>query len=344
MAGGQGSRLRPITDTRPKPMVELLQRPVIEFIKEAMVDAGMEEIILTTGYRGEQLENLVTSWNKNGVNSRVNQENTPMGTAGSVRLLLNDLSQTFVVGSGDSVTSLDLSDFISVHKEKGAKVTMALWKVDDPTEFGIVGLSDSMDGDIDGELSEGYIRRFLEKPKIEDAFSNVINAGLYIIEPEVLEMVPEGEKYDFSKQLFPRVLEKGWPMYAKIIDGIWFDVGNPVQLLEAQDLLISKMDELPFSKPEARIGNGNVIHRDSVIKGEILNSSIDSKCIVESGSKVTGSLLMQNVNVGKNCNISSTVIGKNVVISDDVTLLHCVVGDDEIIDAGRYEGVKIHSD
>ena len=188
---------------------------VVEFIKEAMGEAGMEEIILTTGYRGEQLENLVESWNRNGVNSRVNQENTPMGTAGSVRLLLDDLSQTFVVGSGDSVTSLDLSDFISVHKEKGAQVTMALWKVDDPTEFGIVGLSNSMDGDVDGELSEGYIRKFLEKPKIEDAFSNVINAGLYIIEPEVLEMVPEGEKYDFSKQLFPRVLVKGWPMYAK---------------------------------------------------------------------------------------------------------------------------------
>jgi len=304
----------------------------------------MEEIILTTGYRGEQLENLVESWNRNGVNSRVNQENTPMGTAGSVRLLLDDLSQTFVVGSGDSVTSLDLSDFISVHKEKGAKVTMALWKVDDPTEFGIVGLSNSMDGDVDGELSEGYIRKFLEKPKLEDAFSNVINAGLYIIEPEVLEMVPEGEKYDFSKQLFPRVLEKGWPMYAKIIDGIWFDVGNPDQLLEAQDLLISKMDELPFSKPHARIESGNVVHHDSVIEGEVLDSSIDSNCIVESGSTITGSLLMRNVNVGKNCNISRSVIGKNVVISDDVTLLHCIVGDGEIIDAGIYEEMKIPSD
>lgn len=323
-------------------MVELLQRPVVEFIKEAMVDAGLEEIILTTGYRGEQLENLVDSWNESGVKSRVNQEETPMGTAGSVRLLFDDLTETFVVGSGDSVTSLDLSDFIATHKKMGAKVTMALWKVDDPTEFGIVGLSETMDGEIDGDLSQGYIRRFLEKPKIEDAFSDVINAGLYIIEPEVLEMVPPGEKYDFSKQLFPRVLEKGWPMYAKIIEGIWFDVGNPTQLLEAQEVLISKMEDLPFSKPNAEIRNGTVIHSDCEIIGDVTNSSIDYGCFLPKESRITNSLLMQNVRIGKNCEITNSVIGKNVVIYDGIKLHNCVIGDDQSIsESGSYIEMKI---
>ena len=342
MAGGQGSRLRPLTNSRPKPMVELLQRPVIEFVKEAMVNAELEEIILTTGYKGEQLENLVASWNESGIKSRVNQEMVPMGTAGSVRLLLDELSETFVVGSGDSVTSLNLDEFIQAHRVSGAKVTMALWKVDDPTEFGIVGLSESEGGEINGDLSEGYIVKFLEKPKKEEAFSNVINAGLYIIEPEVLELVPEGEKYDFSKQLFPMVLDMGWPMYAKQIDGIWFDVGNPNQLLDAQSVLINKMDSLPFTRPQGEITNGCIVHPNAIVEGNARNSSIDSDCRIGKGADLMDSLLMEGVHIGQNSVIKNSVIGRNVTIGDNVKIVHCVIGDEVVIDNdGEYNGKKI---
>lgn len=342
MAGGQGSRLRPLTNSRPKPMVELLQRPVIEFVKEAMVNADLEEIILTTGYKGEQLENLVASWNESGVKSRVNQEMVPMGTAGSVRLLLDELSETFVVGSGDSVTSLNLDEFIQAHRDSGAKVTMALWKVDDPTEFGIVGLSESEGGDINGDLSEGYIVKFMEKPKKEEAFSNVINAGLYIIEPEVLALVPEGEKYDFSKQLFPMVLDMGWPMYAKQIDGIWFDVGNPNQLLDAQSVLINKMDSLPFSRPMGEIKNGSIVHPNAIVDGNFRNSSIDSDCRIGKDSNLMDSLLMEGVNIGQNSVVQNSVIGRNVTIGDNVKIVHCVIGDEVVVDNNvEYNGMKI---
>ena len=342
MAGGQGSRLRPLTNSRPKPMVELLQRPVIEFVKEAMVNADLEEIILTTGYKGEQLENLVASWNESGVKSRVNQEMVPMGTAGSVRLLLDELSETFVVGSGDSVTSLNLDEFIQAHRDSGAKVTMALWKVDDPTEFGIVGLSESEGGDINGDLSEGYIVKFMEKPKKEEAFSNVINAGLYIIEPEVLALVPEGEKYDFSKQLFPMVLDMGWPMYAKQIDGIWFDVGSPNQLLDAQSVLINKMDSLPFSRPMGEIKNGSIVHPNAIVDGNVRNSSIDSDCRIGKDSNLMDSLLMEGVNIGQNSVVQNSVIGRNVTIGDNVKIVHCVIGDEVVVDNNvEYNGKKI---
>lgn len=342
MAGGQGSRLRPLTNTRPKPMVELLQRPVIEFVKEAMVKADLEEIILTTGYKGEQLEELVASWNESGVKSRVNQEMVPMGTAGSVRLLLDELTETFVVGSGDSVTSLNLDEFINAHRKSGAKVTMALWKVEDPTEFGIVGLSEDKGGEINGKLSEGYIVKFLEKPKKTEAFSDVINAGLYIIEPEVLALVPGGEKYDFSKQLFPRILEMGWPMYAKQIDGIWFDVGNPRQLLDAQSVLIDKMESLPFSKPVGKIVNGSIIHPNASIKGTVLNSSIDSNCEIKEGTDLIGSLLMQGVRIGQNSTIRDSVIGKDVIIGDNVKIANCVIRDEAVIDSnGEFSDQKI---
>ena len=130
MAGGQGTRLMPLTANRPKPMIPVLGRPVIDYVKDAMVASGLEEIIVTTGYQGEQLVEHVSTWE---VSSRVNQEETPMGTAGSVRLLFEDLDGTFVVGSGDSVASFDIADLLKAHRRSGAKVTMALWRVDDPT-------------------------------------------------------------------------------------------------------------------------------------------------------------------------------------------------------------------
>ena len=176
----------PLTENRPKPMVPVLGRPVIDYVKDAMVAAGLSEIIVTTGYQGEQLVSHVDSWN---VPSRVNQEESPMGTAGSVNLLSDELTETFVVGSGDSVASFDVADLLESHRKSGAKVTMALWEVNDPTEFGIVGLSGENQGQIDSNLSEGFITKFKEKPTPGEAFSNLINAGLYIIEPEVMELV-----------------------------------------------------------------------------------------------------------------------------------------------------------
>ena len=170
MAGGQGSRLMPLTLTRPKPMVEVLGRPVIDFVKEAMVDAGIDELIVTTGYRGDQLAAHVESWATSGLAARVNQESTPMGTAGSVGLLRDELTDTFVIGSGDAIASFDICALLESHRTHGAKVTMALWEVEDPSDFGIVGLSSEQKGDVDGELRSGFIRRFLENQHLKKPF------------------------------------------------------------------------------------------------------------------------------------------------------------------------------
>ena len=162
MAGGQGTRLMPLTATRPKPMVEVLGRPVIDFVKDAMVEANINELVVTTGYRGEQLQAHVESWTdpSRGITGRINQEATPMGTAGSVGLLRDLISSTCVVGSGDAVASFDIVSLLEAHRESGAKVTMALWEVEDPSEFGIVGLSETRHGEVDGDLRQGFIRRF----------------------------------------------------------------------------------------------------------------------------------------------------------------------------------------
>ncbi len=332
MAGGQGSRLRPITDVRPKPMVEVLGRPVIDFVKDSMIGGGVKNIIVTTGYKGEMLADHVAAWNIDGCRARINQESIPMGTAGSVRLLLDEITETVIIGSGDSVASFDVSALLEAHKRSGAKATMALWEVEDPSPFGIVGLSARVDGEIDGSLREGYIRRFKEKPTPEEAFSNVINAGLYILEPEVMALVPEGEKYDFSKNLFPRLLEMDWPMYAQAVNGVWFDVGSPKELIRAQNVLIERRDELPFPLPEGvRIENGSFLHPDATISKNSLvqDSVIAQQAVVGENAVLKQCVLMNGSIVEQGAVVENCILSPGAVVLTNSTAFDLILGDDE---------------
>jgi len=329
MAGGRGTRLMPLTQNKPKPMVSVLGRPVIDYVKDSMSYAGISEIIVTTGYQGEQLVSHVKSWNLNG---RVNQESTPMGTAGSVKLLEDELEDTFVVGSGDSVASFDITDLIKSHKESGAMVTMALWSVDNPSEFGIVGLSKQPSGNLDPTLSEGYICKFLEKPKPEEAFSNLINAGLYIIEPEVMDLIPTGEKYDFSKQLFPDILSRGWKIYAKKVEGIWFDVGHPFELLNAQLALIQNSQNLPFPMPDGEIlPDGSFISSSASVSGHIERS------IVLDGASVSGAAVDSVLMSGSRVDgvSESSIIGENTIVKSKI--FKCVIADNLVIEVDHQD-------
>ena len=212
----------------------------------------------------------------------------------------------------------------------GAKATMALWEVDDPSPFGIVGLSTSQDGEIDGNLREGFIRRFKEKPTPEEAFSNVINAGLYILEPEVMELVPEGEKYDFSKNLFPRLLEMGWPMYAQAINGVWFDVGSPQELIRAQNVLIERREELPFPMPKGAVcANGSFIdisadvHQTATVTGSVISkgaivgeNAALNHCVLMNGARVGDGAELQNCILSPNSKVDSNVVANDVILGD----------------------------
>ena len=322
-------------------MVEVLGRPVIDYVKDAMVEAGICDIVVTTGYRGEQLDLHVQSWNgvrKDGrsINARINQEATPMGPAGSVGLLRDHIAETCVVGSGDAVASFDIQALFKVHRASQAKVTMALWKVDDPSPFGIVGLSSAQEGPIDGELREGYIRQFLEKPTPEEAFSKVINAGLYILEPEVFEHIPQGEKFDFSKQLFPKLLSLGWPMYAKTIDGVWFDVGQPFELLQAQQTLMEEYDSLPFTYPEGYVlKDDSLLASTAKVNGEVERSVIGRECELSLGTQVVSSILMDGCSVAEGAVINGSVLGRHVVVGKGCTLEGCVIGDNVVLDSAQ---------
>lgn len=331
MAGGMGTRLRPLTLHRPKPMIEVLGIPVIEYVKDAMTAAGINEVIVTTGYRGESLAELVDSWNQPELRAWVNEEEVAMGTAGSVKLLKEELRETFVVGSGDTLASFDIAELLKEHKNSGAKASMALWEVEEPSEYGIVGLSEKMGGEINSELERGWIVKFLEKPKPEDAFSKVINAGLYILEPEVLELIPEGEKFDWSKQVFPQMLELGMPLRGITISGLWFDIGRPADLLSAQKIVLENASKLWSDIP---VGNdGGFISSNAVISGECENSVVLDDCEIAEDSIAVGSLLMCGSSIEKGVILKNCIVGRNSSIERDSELENCIIGDGMVVPA-----------
>ena len=252
-----------------------------------------------------------------------------MGTAGSVGLLRDRLTSTFVVGSGDGIISFDLASLIQRHRSVGAIATMALWEVEDPSPFGIVGLGATPTSEVDGSLDAGWIRRFKEKPTKREAFSKVINAGLYVLEPEVLDHIPLEGAYDFSKDLFPRLLDLGLPLHAARIDGVWFDVGRPEEVLRAQDELMERSGD-------AIASSASWIHPDAIVEGACHSSVVEAEVLIDDGSRVEGSLLMRGTHVGPGCVIRSCLLGESVRVGTGSVLSGIVVGDGEVIEAGTH--------
>jgi NDP-sugar pyrophosphorylase family protein len=195
-------------------------------------------------------------------------------------------------------------------------------------------LSTTPDGEIDGQLREGFIRRFKEKPSPEEAFSNVINAGLYILEPEVMELVPDGEKYDFSKNLFPRLLEMGWPMYAQAINGVWFDVGSPQELIRAQNVLIERREELPFPMPEgATIQQGSFIDPTADVdpSATVVHSVISKGSIVGENAVLKHCVLMNGAHVKDGVHLKNCILSPNSVIDSNVVASDVILGDHDVL-------------
>lgn len=222
MAGGAGMRLRPLTYGRPKPMVPVANRPVIDFILELCGKHGIREVTLTLHYLPEVIRDHVGDGSKYGLQVSYAVETTPLGTAGSVRAAVREYAGTILVMSGDCLTDFDLTTFLAAHRAQGGRVTLGLTRVARPLDYGVV---------ITG--SGGRVVKFLEKPSWGEVFSDTVNTGLYLLEPAVLEQVPEGP-YDFSRELFPRLLSQAEPLYGVVLDGYWCDIGDLEQYRQAQ--------------------------------------------------------------------------------------------------------------
>ena len=333
LAGGEGTRLRPLTNNRPKPLLPVLGRPCIEYSLKALSSAGIEVIDLACAYKGKEVVNQLGDGKALGLNIEYAFEETPMGTAGAVKLLERKLPDAFVVVMGDTLMDIDFQKVIRFHQEHGAMVTIALTEVSNPTEYGIVGLD-----------RDSRIVRFKEKPAQAEVFSNLINAGVYVIQKEAFRYVPEATKFDFSKNLFPKLMEEGHPLYGVKLQGMWKDIGRPRDLLDANlqmaerrgierriDGVVSqgRICATSFSARGARL-NGPVYLGENVTLGEgaiISSSAIGGNSRIDAGVKVTDSLMLDDCLAMNASQITGSIIGHGCEIGPGVTLTGCVLGD-----------------
>jgi len=349
MAGGEGTRLRPLTSNQPKPMVPIVGKPCMEHILDLLRRHGLDDVVVTLAFMPQVIRGYFGDGEQYGARIRYSVEETPAGTAGSVKLAEEALDDTFLVISGDALCDIDLTKLLAFHKEREALVTIALKSVDNPLEFGIVVTDD-----------EGRIERFLEKPSWAQVFTDTINTGIYVVEPEALANVPTDRPYDFSKELFPLLLEKGRPLYGYVTDGYWQDIGNLDQYrkanfdaldgtarLEVPGILLRgnvwvgegvELGDLESVKGPAFIGNYCRIHPDATVDPyTVLSSSVSlrehartARSIIDSGTYVATSAIVEGAIIGRMCDIRPHArIQEGAAIGDQTT-----IGDEAVVSPG----------
>ncbi|MBD2576124.1 mannose-1-phosphate guanyltransferase [Oscillatoria sp. FACHB-1406] len=335
MAGGSGTRLRPLTCDLPKPMVPILNRPIAEHIINLLKRHHITEVIATLHYLPDVMRDYFQDGSDFGVQmTYAVEEDQPLGTAGCVKNIADLLDDTFIVISGDSITDFDLSAAIEFHRQKKSKATLILTRVPNPVEFGVV-ITDK----------EQRISRFLEKPSTSEIFSDTVNTGTYILEPEILQYLPEAEESDFSKDLFPLMLERGEPMYGYIAEGYWCDVGHLDAYREAQyDGLHGKV-KLDFAYPEQSpgiwVGQNTYIDPAAKIETPIL---IGSNCRIGPRARIeAGTVIGDNVTIGADADLKRPIVMNGVIVGDEVQLRACAISRGARVDrrANILEGAVV---
>ena len=353
MAGGEGTRLRPLTSNQPKPMVPIVGKPCMEHILDLLRRHGMSEVVVTLAFMPQAIRAYFGDGESLDLDIDYSVEEQPLGTAGSVRLAHARLTEPFLVISGDALCDVDLTALVEAHTAKGAAVTIGLKSVDNPLEFGIVVTDD-----------EGRVERFLEKPSWGQVFSDTINTGIYVLEPEVLRHVPDDRPFDFSKELFPLLLDMGRPIYGHVLDGYWQDIGNLDQFRQANfdalegnvqldvpglrlrgNLWVSEdvdIDELePVEGPafigtNCRIANGASIGAYTVLsQGVIVREGARvSRSVIDAGTHIGRSTVIEGAILGRRCDVRDHArVHEGVALGDQVT-----VGPEAII----FPGVRVY--
>lgn len=337
MAGGSGTRLRPLTCDLPKPMVPILNRPIAEHIINLLKRHQITEVVATLHYLPDVLRDYFQDGSDFGVQmTYAVEEDQPLGTAGCVKNIAELLDDTFLVISGDSITDFDLTAAIEFHKQKKSKATLILTRVPNPIEFGVV-ITDE----------DNRINRFLEKPSTSEIFSDTVNTGTYILEPEVLEYLPANQESDFSKDLFPLLLAKNEPMYGYIAQGYWCDVGHLDAYREAQYDGLYKKVKLDFAYKEVSpglwIGQNTYIDHTAQIEAPAVigdNCRIGARVQIEPGT-----VIGDNVTIGADANLKRPIVWNGAIIGDEAHLSACVISRGARVDRRAHvlEGAVVGS-
>ncbi|MDQ4064479.1 MAG: sugar phosphate nucleotidyltransferase, partial [Actinomycetota bacterium] len=343
MAGGEGSRLRPLTTNIPKPMLPVANRPLMDHIIELLKRHRMTDVVATVQFLSSVIRNYFRDGSDLGISLSYATEEVPLGTAGSVMAAQDLLSGTFLVISGDALTDIDLEEVIAFHRAKGAAATIVLKHMTDPLEFGIV-LTDEDD----------RIQRFLEKPSWGQVFSDTINTGIYVLEPEIFDLIPPDQPFDFSSELFPMMLDKGLPLFGFVTDAYWTDVGTTDAFLQAGYDVLTRKVAVPIDgfelRPSVWVGEDVEIHPTARLEGPLLigdNTNIGAgaqigpytvvgtNAIVGDDATVMGSVVMDRAHVGPFARVSSGIIARGASLGRGATLEEgAVLGDEVRVGAG----------
>ncbi len=308
LVGGEGTRLRPLTYTRPKPMLPVAGISILERKLAHLAEHGVDEAVLSLGYRPDAFIAAFPTGEASGVRLKYAVEPSPLDTAGAVRFAAEDagyldLEEPFLVVNGDVLTGLDITMQLERHLATGAEATLALTEVEDPSAFGVVPTD-----------ADGRVTAFVEKPTREDAPTNWINGGTYVLNPSVFARIPNGRKVSIERETFPAIVAEG-RLFAVHSSAYWIDAGTPLLYLQAnRDLL-----------------NGSSHVADDAIvdpSAQVDDSVIDSRCVIAAGARIIRSVLLPGARIGAGARIEDSVIGENVVVGDRASVTGItVVGD-----------------
>ncbi|GLZ03233.1 mannose-1-phosphate guanyltransferase [Actinomadura sp. NBRC 104412] len=351
MAGGEGTRLRPMTANQPKPLLPLVNRPIMEHVLRLLKRHGFTETVVTVQFLAALIRNYFADGEELGMALSYATEEVPLGTAGSVRNAAEALrDDRFLVISGDALTDIDLTDMVRFHEENGALVTIGLKRVPNPLEFGIIIVDE-----------RGRIRRFLEKPTWGQVFSDTVNTGIYVMEPEVLGRVAEGTPVDWSGDVFPGLLAEGAPLYGYVADCYWEDVGTHASYMKAQADLLSGLVDVDLQgfelSPGVWVGEGAEVDAEAVLKGPLYVGDyakvepgvelreftvLGSNVVVKEGAFLHRAVVHDNVFIAPSTNLRGCVIGKNTDIMTGARVEEgAVVGDECVIEAEAYVSSQV---
>jgi mannose-1-phosphate guanylyltransferase/phosphomannomutase len=355
MAGGEGSRLRPLTSGIPKPLVPVVGKPVMEHILRLLRKHGITDVVVTLQYLGSAIRDYFGDGSDFGVDITYVVEDSPLGTAGSVKNAQEYLDEPFIVISGDALTDIDLGAVMAYHRDKSAAATIVLTSVSNPLEYGVVITN-----------PDGTINRFLEKPSWGEVFSDQVNTGIYVIQPEVLDLLPPATVVDWSGDVFPKMLSQSIPLFGYLAPGYWCDIGNIQTYYQANwDALESRVDvEVPGERRDGNVWMGENVemglgvrivgpayvgHDCKIKAGVFINGPVcvGNFSVVDENTKISNSVIWSYSYVGENSRLRQAIVCRHTTIKNNCLLEEgAVIGDDVVVGEGTTidAGVKIWPD
>jgi NDP-sugar pyrophosphorylase family protein len=337
LAGGKGTRLRPLTIHTPKPIVPIFDRPFLHYQLDLLKQvAEIDEVILSLNYQPRRIEEIFGDGGDSGIGIKYVVEPAPLGTGGAVRYAGESIRDSVVVFNGDVLTQLDLPAVIKLHRERKAKATIVLTPVENPSAYGLVETD-----------AQGNISRFLEKPKPDEITCNTINAGIYVLEPDTFDRIPKDTPWSIERSFFPSLIERGETFVAYVDRGYWIDIGTPEKYMQVhRDVMDGRYKAAAFAKqttqawisPDARIEDG---------------VTIDGPCFVDDGAIVkTGAKIGPYAVIGKQCHVeehavvdhaivwANTRISQEAIVRRSIVGRHCHIGRNVIVEDGAVLGDK----